>query len=109
MIWRTTSYLPYAEPPLQAHFVRSKTRSYDYFLPEDLIAQNPVIPRDISRLLVVQAQNADHQSFNDLPSFLKPGDLLVMNNSQVIPARLLGYKLNPESPEHLDVKLKHYS
>lgn len=67
---------------------------YDYHLPEDLIAQNPVVPRDISRLFVVKNKTHEHQSFADLPKILAPGDLLVMNNSKVIPARLLGHKLN---------------
>ena len=69
--------------------------SYDYHLPETLIAQNPVIPRDISRLFVVQKNQHQHQSFADIQNFLKPGDLLVMNNSKVIPARLKGHKVNP--------------
>lgn len=70
-------------------------RSYDYHLPDHLIAQNPVIPRDMSRLLVVNAQEHHHGIFSDLTTLLKPGDLLVMNNSKVIPARLYGRKLNP--------------
>lgn len=71
--------------------------SYDYTLPEELIAQNPVVPRHISRLLVVRSGTHLHQSFLDLPTALDPGDLLVMNNSKVIPARLLGQKLNPQT------------
>lgn len=67
--------------------------AYDYFLPEDRIAQNPLTPRDSSKLLVVNSP-ADHQHhhFRDLPELLQPGDLLVMNNTRVIPARLYGYK-----------------
>jgi S-adenosylmethionine:tRNA ribosyltransferase-isomerase len=70
---------------------------YDYYLPEELIAQNPAVPRDSSRLLVVsRSENKetiiDHKIFSNLPDLLLPGDLLVMNNTQVIPARLYGRK-----------------
>lgn len=67
--------------------------SYDYLLPEELIAQNPVVPRDTSRLLVVTSPcDRQHQIFRDLPQFLRSGDLLIMNNTRVIPARLYGQK-----------------
>ncbi len=65
---------------------------YDYQLPQARIAQNPAFPRDSSRLLVVSPTHHTHQIFRDLPSWLKPGDLLVMNNTRVIPARLYGRK-----------------
>ncbi|HLO85692.1 MAG TPA: tRNA preQ1(34) S-adenosylmethionine ribosyltransferase-isomerase QueA [Nostocaceae cyanobacterium] len=72
--------------------------SYDYELPPERIAQNPVVPRDSSRLLVVNSPDTgsltpplDH-IFRELPTLLKPGDLLVMNNTKVIPARLYGQK-----------------
>jgi len=65
--------------------------AYDYFLPEHLIAQDPVTPRDRSRLFLVNADKSfSHQYFYQLPKFLRPGDLLVMNNTRVIPARLYG-------------------
>ncbi len=67
--------------------------AYDYNLPEVQIAQNPVVPRDRARLLVVQPANHQHCVFRDLPDLLQPGDLLVLNNTRVIPARLLGRKL----------------
>ncbi|NJM58241.1 MAG: tRNA preQ1(34) S-adenosylmethionine ribosyltransferase-isomerase QueA [Synechococcales cyanobacterium RU_4_20] len=67
--------------------------NYDYVLPESNIAQNPVVPRDRSRLLVVEAQTTQHRVFRDLPEFLQSGDLLVMNNTRVLPARLYGQKL----------------
>jgi S-adenosylmethionine:tRNA ribosyltransferase-isomerase len=75
----------------------SSLTGYDYYLPEELIAQNPAVPRDSSRLLVVsRSENKetiiDHQIFSNLPDLLLPGDLLVMNNTQVIPARLYGRK-----------------
>ncbi|BAQ63075.1 S-adenosylmethionine:tRNA ribosyltransferase-isomerase [Geminocystis sp. NIES-3708] len=67
--------------------------SYDYFLPPNLIAQNPVSPRDSSRLLVVKSEGKiDHSIFCNLPDFLLPGDLLVLNDTRVIPARLYGKK-----------------
>ena len=67
--------------------------NYHYNLPPELIAQTPVIPRDSSRLLVVNSQKIHHHSvFNNLPDWLSPGDLLVLNNTRVIPARLFGTK-----------------
>lgn len=67
--------------------------SYDYHLPTEFIAQQPVVPRDSSRLLVVDSPTTHHHGiFRDLPQWLKSGDLLVINNTKVIPARLLGQK-----------------
>ncbi|MBD2740150.1 tRNA preQ1(34) S-adenosylmethionine ribosyltransferase-isomerase QueA [Coleofasciculus sp. FACHB-1120] len=67
--------------------------SYDYELPAELIAQNPSVPRDSARLLVVDSPNhSSHGIFRDLPDFLQSGDLLVLNNTRVIPARLRGRK-----------------
>ncbi|MEA5593591.1 tRNA preQ1(34) S-adenosylmethionine ribosyltransferase-isomerase QueA [Rivularia sp. UHCC 0363] len=71
---------------------------YDYDLPPELIAQNPAVPRDSSRLLVVDSPNTgikklpDQRIFRDLPVILRPQDLLVMNDTKVIPARLYGRK-----------------
>lgn len=71
---------------------------YDYELPPELIAQNPAVPRDSSRLLVVDSPTTGietpplHHIFHDLPKLLRSGDLLVMNNTKVIPARLYGHK-----------------
>src|SRR5262245_35651502 len=64
----------------------------DYPLPERLIAQEPAARRDASRLLVVRRPDAslEHRSFADLPELLSPGDLLVLNDTRVVPARLLG-------------------
>ena len=76
--------------------------SYSYHLPEERIAQNPAIPRDSSRLLVVDAPpQYQHRIFHDLTDLLKPGDLLVLNNTRVIPARLYGCKPNGSSVEVL--------
>lgn len=67
--------------------------NYNYNLPTELIAQTPVIPRDSSRLLVVDSQQTHHHSvFRNLPDWLLPDDLLVLNNTRVIPARLMGKK-----------------
>lgn len=69
-----------------------KTHDYYYDLPEELIAQTPVEPRDASRLLVYdrKADAITHAHFRDLPDFLREGDLLVINNTRVIPARIFG-------------------
>ena len=71
-----------------------KTSEFDYLLPPELIAQTPVEPRDASRLLVVDRRTGElaHRRFSDLPEYLRPGDLLVGNDSRVIPARLHGVK-----------------
>jgi S-adenosylmethionine:tRNA ribosyltransferase-isomerase len=66
--------------------------AYDYTLPEERIAQNPVTPRDRSRLLVVDNCTHSHHVFHELPDLLQSGDLLVLNNTRVIPARLYGQK-----------------
>jgi len=69
---------------------------FDYDLPEHLIAQQPAATRDASRLLVID-RNAGtilHRHFRDLPSLLQPGDLLVLNDTKVIPARLTGTREN---------------
>jgi S-adenosylmethionine:tRNA ribosyltransferase-isomerase len=69
-----------------------KTALFDYALPKDLIAQEPVEPRDSSRLLVLSRQDGSikHRVFRDIKNYLKPGDCLVLNDTQVIPARLKG-------------------
>ncbi len=67
--------------------------AYQYDLPPDRIAQNPLEPRDHARLLAVtSATSHQHHHIYDLPEILRPGDLLVLNNTRVIPARLYGYK-----------------
>lgn len=67
---------------------------FDYYLPEELIAQQPTEQRDASRLLVVhrKTDELEHKHFYDIVDYLNPGDCLVMNNSKVIPARLYGTK-----------------
>ncbi len=71
-----------------------RTDAFDYTLPPELIAQEPVEPRDHSRLMVVDRSSGaiSHHHFYDLPSLLQPGDVLVANDSRVIPARLFARK-----------------
>lgn len=66
--------------------------SFDFELPDDLIAQRPIEPRDHSKLMVVDRQRGcwEHHTFDELPRVLRCGDLLVRNNSRVVPARLFG-------------------
>ena len=71
-----------------------KTSDFNYDLPEELIAQTPVEPRDHSRLLVYHRSSGqvEHKHFYDIIDYLNPGDALVINETKVIPARLLGVK-----------------
>lgn len=83
--------------------------SYNYELPEERIAQNPVVPRDHSRLLVVDSPDShSHCLFKDLPAFLRPGDLLVLNNTRVLPARLYGQKSSGATVEVLLLEEKQH-
>lgn len=69
-----------------------KTSEFDYYLPQELIAQDPVEQRDCSRLLVIDRKTGkrEHKIFHDIIDYLNPGDCLVINNTKVIPARLIG-------------------
>ncbi|HAG07896.1 MAG: S-adenosylmethionine:tRNA ribosyltransferase-isomerase [Clostridia bacterium 62_21] len=71
-----------------------KLSDFDYDLPEELIAQEPLTERDASRLLVVRrgSDRFEHALFRDLPRYLVPGDVLVVNETRVLPVRLLGMK-----------------
>ena len=71
-----------------------KTSDFDYHLPSELIAQTPVEPRDQSRLMVLRRSDGyiQHHSFYEIVSYFRSGDALVLNNSRVIPARVLGQK-----------------
>lgn len=75
-----------------------KVEDFYFDLPEELIAQHPLEKRDSSRLLVLDKKTGEinHQHFGDLPDFLKKGDVLVLNDTRVIPARLLGVKDDTE-------------
>jgi S-adenosylmethionine:tRNA ribosyltransferase-isomerase len=79
---------------------------YDYLLPEERIAQEPVSPRDASRLLVLRRDEApdEHCFFRDLPRLLNPGDLLVLNDTKVLRARLRGRKPTGKLAEFLFVR-----
>lgn len=70
------------------------TKDFDYVLPEKNIAQAPVSPRDSCKLMVVHRKTGlvEHRVFRDIIEYLNPGDLLVVNQTRVLPARLLGYK-----------------
>ena len=72
-----------------------KTSDFNYELPPELIAQTPIQRRDASRLLVLDKNTGawQHRHFYDLPEYLRPGDCLILNNSRVLPARLLGHRL----------------
>ena len=71
-------------------------KTYYYDLPEELIAQTPAEPRDSSRLLVYHKDTGvmEHKIFRDVIDYLKAGDVLVVNNTKVIPARLYGTKVD---------------
>ena len=71
-----------------------KTEDFDYELPKELIAQTPLTKRDESRLLVLERKtgNITHDIFHNIVDYLNNGDVLVLNNSKVIPARLFGIK-----------------
>lgn len=78
---------------------------FDFYLPQELIAQHPVEPRDSSRLMVVNRTNEkiEHHIFDELPNLLHSGDVLVINNTRVIPARLIGEK--EETGAHIECLL----
>ena len=71
-----------------------KTSDFDYNLPVELIAQTPVEPRDSSRLMVLRRGDGsiEHRIFSEITGYLHPGDVLVFNDSRVMPARLNGRK-----------------
>ena len=70
------------------------TDDFDYDLPEELIAQTPLKVRDSSRLLVLDKETGEveHKHFHDILDYLVPGDTLVLNDTKVLPARLIGTK-----------------
>ena len=71
-----------------------ETKDFDYYLPEELIAQTPLVKRDSSRLLVLDKETGEieHKHFNNIIDYLVPGDVLVLNDTKVLPARLIGIK-----------------
>lgn len=86
-----------------------KTSDFDYFLPEELIAQHPLDKRDDSRLLVIDkvSGNLEHKKFTDIVDYLDENDFLVINSTRVLPARLIGIK--KETGAKVEVFLLHPS
>ena len=82
-----------------------KTSDFYYDLPQELIAQDPLEDRSSSRLMVLDKKtgNVEHKIFRDIIDYLNPGDCLVVNNTKVIPARLLGVK--EDTGAHIEVLL----
>ena len=80
-----------------------KVSDFNYELPEELIAQTPIAKRDESRLMVLDRVNKtiEHKIFKDIINYLKPGDVLVRNNTKVIPARIYGKKETGANVEFL--------
>lgn len=80
-----------------------KTSDFDYHLPPEQIAQTPVEPRDASRMLVMlrQQNTIEHCQFSDIEKYVRPGDVLVFNQTRVIPARLHGVKVPTEGKVEL--------
>lgn len=85
------------------------TKDFDYDLPPDLIAQEPIEPRDASRLFVLHRGNGrlEHRRFGDILEYLRPGDLLVVNETRVIPARLYARKVPTGGKVELLLLTKH--
>lgn len=83
-----------------------KVSEFNYELPEELIAQTPIEKRDESRLMILDKQNKtiEHKVFKDIIDYLQPGDVLVRNNTKVIPARLYGKKETGANVEFLLLK-----
>ena len=83
-----------------------KVSDFNYDLPEELIAQTPILKRDESRLLVLdrKAKTIEHKIFKNIIDYLKPGDVLVRNNTKVIPARIYGKKETGANVEFLLLK-----
>ena len=81
------------------------TNEFDFHLPHELIAQTPALHRDQSRLLILNRDFGQiaHRQFRDLLDYLSPGDVLVLNNSRVIPARLRG--VNSRSSGQFEILL----
>ena len=74
-------------------------KDFDYKLPEELIAQDPLADRSASRLMVLDKKTGEieHHNFKEITRYLSPGDCLVLNNTKVIPARLFGVKEGTEA------------
>jgi S-adenosylmethionine:tRNA ribosyltransferase-isomerase len=88
-----------------------RTDDFDYELPSGLIAQQPAQPRDSCRLMVVDRRSGqvDHRVFSDIGEYLKPGDLLVVNDTRVLPARLRGAKVETGGAAEVLLLRERYS
>lgn len=82
-----------------------KTDDFDFYLPEELIAQHPILKRDSSRMMVMDRKTGEleHKNFFDIIDYLEEGDTLVLNDTKVIPARLFGVK--EETSAHIEILL----
>ena len=82
---------------------------FDYYLPDEYIAQKPAEPRDSSRLMVLNKEknSIEHKIFKDIIDYLNPGDLMIINNTKVIPARLYGQKTTGAKVEVLLLEKTH--
>ena len=82
-----------------------RTDDFDYYLPEELIAQVPIEKRDTSRLMVLDKKTGaiKHEVFHNIINYLEKGDILVLNDTKVIPARLFGVKKDTEA--HIEILL----
>ncbi|MDR1358586.1 MAG: tRNA preQ1(34) S-adenosylmethionine ribosyltransferase-isomerase QueA [Coriobacteriales bacterium] len=80
-----------------------RTESFDYLLPDELIAQSPALPRESCRMLVLQRSTGrlEHRVFSDMPDYVGEGDVLVVNSTKVMPARLTGQKADTGSAAEL--------
>ena len=79
---------------------------FDFELPESSIALRPVEPRDRARMLVVRPESGlEDRSVHDLPDLLQPGDVLVLNDTKVIPARLYGLRVREETAARVEIML----
>lgn len=84
----------------------TKTTAYDYELPKELIAQDPAEPRDSAKLLLIDRRSGSTEDkiFRDITDYLRPGDLLVMNDTRVLPARVEGTKISSaERGAHVEI------
>ena len=83
-----------------------KTSDFSFELPEELIAQHPTERRDDARLMVLDRKTGviSHRIFRDITDYLRPGDVLVVNDSKVIPARIYGKKIREDGTEGADAE-----
>ncbi|MDZ5761240.1 tRNA preQ1(34) S-adenosylmethionine ribosyltransferase-isomerase QueA [Lyticum sinuosum] len=88
----------------------SKLENFKFDIPKELIASSPILPRDASRLLVID-DNADHyqdSKFKDITKFLYPGDIMIFNDTKVIPAALFGIKVSKHFKKNVDINIIEY-